>query len=181
MNFNSNILTVPGIGGSGPEHWQSLWEKEFGFGRIEQRDWETPACEDWVQTINNYVQEEDATGLILVAHSAACIAVVHWAAKYNLAVKAALLVAPADADAKSFPESATGFSPVPMIKFPFRSIVVTSSNDPYVTVERAQQFADAWGSDFVNIGEAGHINVSSGFGQWEQGLGLLRQLDKYSS
>ncbi|HTI61244.1 RBBP9/YdeN family alpha/beta hydrolase [Mucilaginibacter sp.] len=177
MNFQSTILTIPGIGGSGPAHWQSLWEKEHGFTRVEQRDWDTPNCAEWVEAINNHVQNFVPSNLIVVAHSAACVAFMHWVQKYNVIIKGALLVAPADADAASFPGGTTGFAPVPMIELPFPSIVVTSSNDHFVTLERAKQFADAWGSDFINIGEAGHINVASGFGEWEHGLTILKRLD----
>lgn len=175
--FDSIILTFPGIGGSGPQHWQSLWEKEYGFIRVEQQEWETPVCSDWVNTLNEYVGKYDPANIIIVAHSAACIAMVQWAQKFAPKIKAALLVAPADAEATTFPIGAVGFGPIPMQKLPFPSIVVTSSNDHYVTIERAQQFAQAWGSGFVNIGEAGHINVASGFGEWEQGLELLKKLD----
>jgi len=177
MQYQSTILTVPGIGGSGPQHWQSLWEREYGFTRVEQRDWETPACDEWADTLNGYVQKFDPADLILVSHSAACPMTIHWVKKYNVKIKGLLLVAPADADAATFPAGATGFAPVPLFQLPFPSIVVSSTNDYFVTLERAQQFAKAWGSDFVNIGEAGHINVASGFGEWDEGLEILKRLD----
>jgi predicted alpha/beta hydrolase family esterase len=178
MMFQSTILTVPGIGGSGPTHWQTLWEKEYDFTRVEQREWDTPGCDEWVGTINNYIGKFDPANLILVAHSAACVAFMHWVEKYQVTIKGVLLVAPADADAESFPGGAIGFAPMPLIRLPFPSIVVTSSNDHFVTLQRAKQFADSWGSGFINIGEAGHINVASGFGEWEEGLMILKQLDK---
>jgi hypothetical protein len=65
-----------------------------------------------------------------------------------------------------------------MLRLPFPSIVVASSNDPYVTLSRAKTFATAWGSEFVMIGEAGHINSASGLGNWEKGLILLNILRK---
>jgi len=178
MMFKSTILTVPGIGGSGPAHWQTLWEKEYGFIRVEQDEWDTPDCDEWVDTINSDIKKFDPANLILVAHSAACVAFMHWAEKYQVTIKGVLLVAPADPDADTFPAGARGFAPMPLIRLPFPSIVVTSSNDHFVTQERAKQFADGWGSGFINIGEAGHINVASGFGEWEQGLTILKQLDK---
>ena len=55
---------------------------------------------------------------------------------------------------------------------------MASANDYYVRLERAQQFAKAWGSKLVNIGDAGHINVAAGFGAWEQGLEFLKELDR---
>jgi predicted alpha/beta hydrolase family esterase len=41
-------------------------------------------------------------------------------------------------------------------------------------LERARQFAEVWGSEFVNIGAAGHINTASGYGEWPEGLALLQ-------
>ena len=63
---------------------------------------------------------------------------------------------------------------MPLNRLPFPSIVVASSNDPHVTLDRAHQFAAAWGSRFVNIGVAGHI--SDTVGPWPEGLGLLDQM-----
>jgi predicted alpha/beta hydrolase family esterase len=176
--FKSTILTIPGIGGSGPQHWQSLWEKEYGFTRVEQQEWDTPDGDEWVETINKYVQQFDPSNLVLVAHSAACVGFMHWAEKYSTLIQGVLLVAPADADAPTFPPGTSGFAPVPLIELPFPSIVVTSSNDHFVTIERAKQFANSWGSEFVNIGKAGHINVASGFGDWDEGLEILRRLSR---
>ena len=175
--FKSTILTLPGIGGSGPQHWQSLWEKEYGFTRIEQQEWETPFRDEWVANIQKAVSKYDPKKVVLVGHSAVCSAIAKWAERYQTKIKAALLVAPADPEAQTFPQGAMGFSPIPLIKLPFPSIVVTSTNDFFVTVDRAKQFAEDWGSEFVNIGEAGHINVASGFGDWDEGLEILKKLD----
>jgi hypothetical protein len=175
--FKSTILTLPGIGGSGPQHWQSLWENEYGFIRIEQKEWETPDRADWVANIQNVVSKYDPKDIILVGHSAVCGAITEWAKQYQTKIKGALLVAPADAEAVTFPTGAVGFRPMPLIKLPFHSIVVTSTNDYYVTLESATEFAHAWGSELINIGDAGHINVTSGFGKWDNGLEILKRLD----
>jgi predicted alpha/beta hydrolase family esterase len=58
-------------------------------------------------------------------------------------------------------------------KLPFPSIVVASTNDQYVDIERARAFAQAWGSTLVEIGEAGHINGASGYGEWPEGERML--------
>jgi hypothetical protein len=63
-----------------------------------------------------------------------------------------------------------------MQPLPFRSIVVASEDDPYVTLHRAQDFATAWGSEFINIGRAGHINTDSGHGPWPEGETWLESL-----
>jgi hypothetical protein len=65
---------------------------------------------------------------------------------------------------------------MPLQALPFQSIVVASEDDPYVSVARARQFAEAWGSRFESIGAAGHINADSGLGNWPDGLALLESL-----
>jgi predicted alpha/beta hydrolase family esterase len=55
-------------------------------------------------------------------------------------------------------------------------MVVASENDEYISLEQAQKYAEAWGSRLVNIGAKGHINSSSGLGDWEEGLALLSEL-----
>jgi predicted alpha/beta hydrolase family esterase len=177
MQFQSTILILPGLGNSGPQHWQSLWEKEYNFIRVEQQDWETPVCAVWIEKINNEIKKHNAAEVILVAHSLACTTVTYWAQKFNINIKGALLVAPSDTEADTYPPGTTGFTPVPLIELPFKTITVISTNDYYVTVDRAEQFATAWGSKIENIGDAGHINATAGFGEWKQGLQLLKKLD----
>lgn len=65
---------------------------------------------------------------------------------------------------------------MPSNRLPFPSIVVASTNDPYVSEARAKHFAANWGSDFVSVGELGHINSQSMLGLWPEGLALLRKL-----
>ncbi len=177
MTFQSIILIIPGLGSSGPQHWQSLWEKQFNFTRVEQKEWDAPVCADWIENINNEVKKYDPTRVLLVGHSLACSTIAYWAQKFNINIKGALLVGPSDTEAETYPPGTSGFAPVPLIQLPFKSIVAASTNDYYVKFDRAKLFADSWGSEFVNVGEAGHINVASGFGEWDEGLKLLKQLD----
>ncbi|HNJ93864.1 MAG TPA: alpha/beta hydrolase, partial [Ferruginibacter sp.] len=60
-------------------------------------------------------------------------------------------------------------------KLDFKSIIVASSNDVWVSLDRSTYFARCWGSELINIGEAGHINSASGHCQWHEGLALLQQ------
>jgi hypothetical protein len=170
------VLILPGMGSSGPSHWQSLWEETNpSFVRVQQRDWERPVCSEWLETLEQSVARAGANS-VLVAHSLACLLVAHWAAWTSRRIKGALLVAPPNPEASGFPKEALGFSPVPLRPLPFRSIVVASTDDPYGSLEYAKTTASAWGSRFVSIGAAGHINASSGFGAWNEGFTLLRQL-----
>jgi uncharacterized protein len=176
-SFTSNVFIVPGLGDSGPLHWQSLWEQKFSFSRIIQRDWDTPVCDEWIRVIDETIGSYDPSTVLLVGHSLACSTIAYWAQKYRIKIKGALLVAPSDTEADTYPAGTTGFAPIPLIKLPFPSVVVASENDYYVSSDRSKQLATAWGSEWVNIGAAGHINVATGFGNWEEGLELLRKLD----
>lgn len=173
----STVILVPGLGDSGEQHWQTLWQKHFpGFERIQQKNWDAPAMEDWVENLDKTIREHQLEQVVLVAHSLGCLAAVFWAQKYKLRLKGALLVAPADTESPSLTDAVQGFAPIPMEPLPFRSVVVSSMNDPYLSTKRAQQLAEAWGSRYVNIGMAGHINATSGYGRWDEGLELLKGL-----
>jgi len=178
MTFQSTILIIPGLGNSGEDHWQSRWEREFNFKRINQKDWDTPVCNDWIETIDHTIKTLDSENIILVGHSLACSTIGYWSKKYNRKIKGALLVAPSDTEADTYPTGTTGFAPMPIQALPFRSIVVASTNDFYVRLDRATFFAHRWGSELINIGEAGHINIASGYGKWDYGLQMLKQLDE---
>ena len=176
--YKSTIILVPGLGNSDEKHWQTHWEKKYHFERVNQHDWDTPNYSDWTETLHKTVTKYNPANVLLVGHSLACATIAGWAGKYKTIIKAALLVAPADTEASDFPPVTTGFRPMPLQKLAFPSVVVASTNDEYVTLARAQYFAECWGSRFVNIGAAGHINSESDLKEWPAGLALLRQLDQ---
>lgn len=175
----ATVLVLPGWQNSGARHWQTLWEQQSPiFLRVQQRDWEFPHREWWLERITAEVKLAPAP-IVFAAHSLGCIALAHWckAAPGEVAkIKGALMVAPADVDSKDTPKQFKDFSPVPRDLLPFPSIVVSSSNDPYLLPERAREMARAWGSRFVDIGAAGHVNGESGLGDWPEGKRLLRHL-----
>ena len=181
MPFKSNIFIVPGLGNSGECHWQTIWQNKYAFTRIQQQSWDKPIRTDWIQQIDTVLNDYDYSNTILVGHSLACNTIVQWANVYRRSIKAALLVGPSDTEASSYPPGTTGFTPMPLYRLHFPSVVIASSNDFYVSTERALFFAEQWGSRFVNIGDAGHINVAAGFGEFEQGLAILQELDKLGS
>jgi predicted alpha/beta hydrolase family esterase len=169
------VLILPGIGNSGPQHWQTLWElRNPDWQRVNLGDWDGPACDDWVRALDVAVRACPSPP-ILVAHSLACLLVAHWARRSTLVPKGAFLVAVPDPECASFPATARGFVPVPMAPFAFRSLVVASANDAFGSLAHAKHCATAWGSSFVDIGQAGHINADSGHGEWAEGYSLLKQ------
>ncbi len=168
------LVIVPGLGGSGPEHWQSRWERAYPRSRrVTQRDWDNPVLQEWVGALERTLAAVPGP-VVLVGHSAGCLTIVHWAAGGSRRVDAALLVAPPDweAEGRSFP----GWTPLPRVRLPFASLVVASANDPYATLSKSAEMAQAWGARIVSVGEAGHINPASGFGPWPQGERILEEL-----
>ncbi|QKG53988.1 RBBP9/YdeN family alpha/beta hydrolase [Hymenobacter sp. BRD67] len=177
MQRKTHFFIVPGLGSSGPEHWQSYFERQNpDFTRIQQREWDAPDKDDWVATLEQALAGEDLSQVVLIAHSLGCVTVAHWANTYGHRIKGALLVAPADVDTSSFAAfPTTGFGPMPLQRLPFPSKVVASTTDEWVSVARARQFAEAWGSKLILLEAAGHLNAASGHGNWPAGLELLRE------
>ena len=171
------ILLLPGWQNSGPGHWQSLWQDQFGYTRVEQHDWLRPLRGDWIARLEDVVLSTTEPA-VLVAHSLGCVLVAAWAAHTRHAhlIKAALLVAPGDVEREALRPVLASWSPIPLQALPFKSTLVASHNDPYCSLARAQAFAAAWGSTWVDAGHAGHINADSGLGDWPAGQALLDAL-----
>ena len=172
----SNVLTLPGWQGSGPDHWQSRWERTHGYQRVEQHDWQRPLRGDWMARLED-VLLSCSEPAVLVAHSLGCLTVAAWAShSKNLArVKAALLVAPPDITRDDLGQMLPGWSPVPLHKLPFKTVLFMSGNDPFCSPAKAREFASAWGSTLIEAGDAGHINAESALADWPAGhIELLR-------
>ncbi|MBF8732957.1 MULTISPECIES: alpha/beta hydrolase [Pseudomonas] len=179
-NESIRYLIVPGWQGSPDNHWQSHWQRSLPNSvRVEQRDWLTPQRRDWVQALEQAIAAERSP-VILIAHSLGCITVAHWAAQAHPAllrqVRGALLVAPADVERPTCSPALCNFAPIPLQPLPFPSQVVSSDNDPAVSVPRALHLARAWGAEAGLLANAGHINVKSGHERWEQGFAYLYRL-----
>ncbi|AQV94488.1 MULTISPECIES: RBBP9/YdeN family alpha/beta hydrolase [Cupriavidus] len=168
------VLTVPGLHGSGPGHWQSRWEQQFpDWQRVEQHDWSRPSLPLWAERVSEGVmraQRVAARGAVLVAHSFGCLATLRQAALDPVGIAGALLVAPADPD--KFGVAAL----LPTYRLPFPTILVASRNDPWMPQRTAFSWGTLWGSELVDVGNVGHINADSGLGEWPEGLALLDAL-----
>jgi predicted alpha/beta hydrolase family esterase len=166
----ATTLIVPGLRNSGPAHWQSWFETQLpNTRRVEQANWERTCLSDWAARVR---EEIDAINekIWIVAHSFGCLASVTAAFERPQQILGALLVAPADPHRFGEPTALLEE------KLQFPSLVVASNNDPWVKANIAEYWADQWGSDFLNIGAAGHINVDSGYGPWPDGLSLFERL-----
>lgn len=182
------VLLVPGLRDHVPEHWQTrLQERLRARGRkvgtlTPQRveldcAVKVAALERTVQTIKGPI--------VLVAHSAGCAVVAHWASQSRLSdrIRGALLAAPPDLESP-MPEGhpslddvyAAGWLPVPRARLPFPCIVAASRNDPFGHFSRIATLAQHWGAELVDLGHAGHLNPASGYGEWPLADQLIARL-----
>ena len=179
----TNVLILPGWQNSGPNHWQSHWERKHGYQRVEQHDWQRPLRGDWIARLEDVLLRYSEPA-VLVAHSLGCLTVAAWAAhsKNTHLVKAALLVAPPDTArddiAHMLPGWKLGTPTQRLQKLPFECTLYASSDDPFCSLARAQQLASSWGAKWIDLGPRGHINAESGLGDWpEAHAELLRMLN----
>lgn len=174
------ILIVPGLDNSGPDHWQSRWEREMPHcERVDLGMWSDPHRNTWVNKLNLAIHGAGRP-VILVAHSLGCHAVAWWA-RYERPflgrpVAGALLVAPPDVEAEGVDPRIARFAPLVPGRLPFRTVLAASQNDPYASFGQAKRMARKWGSRLVDAGPIGHINAQSGIGNWPYGHYLLNHL-----
>lgn len=175
------VYLLPGWLNSDADHWQSRWERTLGHVRIEQADWDWPRRGDWMARLDEVLLADARlaqTPAVLVAHSLGCQLVAAWAAhsRHADSVQGALLVAPGDPQRDELRAALASWCPPVLQRLPFRSLLLASQDDPYCTFARAQAFASAWGSEFIDCGCRGHLNADSGLGDWPEGHRLVQQL-----
>lgn len=164
------FITVPGIGNSGSDHWQTWLEETIGdVRRIEVSDWHTPVLNNWLNGIDGALMTEWRPA-ILVAHSFGALAAAHYAIEEPTRVAGVMLVAPAD------PARFADGAKVSLSPLPCPGLLVASRNDPWMEMRIAQRWASIWRARLIDEGDAGHINVASGHGRWPPGLSYLSRL-----
>lgn len=173
--MRARYVTVPGIGGSGPEHWQTLWETDLPAARFRPSSWDAPDPRDWAAALGRAVAGA-GPDVVLVAHSLGCLAAAAWLVAHGPGpVAAALLVAVPDPAGPAFPPAASGFTAV-RERLPVPALVVVSDDDPYARPAWTRTLAADWGADVAAVGRRGHLNGASGLGRWSEGRALLRGL-----
>lgn len=175
------ILTVPGLDGSGPDHWQTEWEYHLpDCRRVQMGDWSHPVRERWVERLDRALAGITGTA-VFVAHSLGCLAIAwwmrqQWRAEHRHKLLGAMLVAPPCPDESPAYDRIADFCPAPKQSLPFPTLLVASRNDPHASFETSELLAEAWGSQLIDAGHLGHINAESRLGAWEQGIGLIEGL-----
>lgn len=164
------VLVVPGLNDSGPGHWQTRWLKAHRrFRRVVQPDFATPDLNRWAASVATAIDGCVVPPLV-VGHSYGCLAAIRAGYLFERRIAGALLVAPAD------PDRFGALKRLPARALPYPTILVASSDDPWLKLTKAGLLATRWGSELVAIPNAGHLNVDSGHGPWPLGYRLLRRL-----
>ena len=177
------IVFVPGLRDHVADHWQthlaaqipgSVTVPRLAEGRLS-RAAQVAALDATLDAIDGDV--------VLAAHSAGALTVVHWAMAPTRPIRGALLATPADVETPlpagypTFEELGdNGWLPMPRARLPFPAIVVASRNDPLADYGKVAELAGAWGAELFDAGEVGHLNPSAGYGPWPQAQNLLARV-----
>src|SRR4030095_1454245 len=92
----ATVLIVPGLRDHVPEHWQTLLEQKLpNATSVPRVEHDKLSCAAWVEALEASLAKIEGP-VILVAHSAGVMIVVHWAQRHWRPIKGALLATPPD-------------------------------------------------------------------------------------
>ncbi|MFM0500213.1 RBBP9/YdeN family alpha/beta hydrolase [Paraburkholderia caffeinilytica] len=177
------ILIVPGLRDHVADHWQTRLENALpGSRSVAPLERDKLSCAARVAALDSALARIEGP-VVLVAHSAGVMIVVHWAQCHRREIAGALLATPPDFEAPmpdGYPTRETlqqnGWLPTPRAKLPFPSIVAASTNDPLARLDRVTELANDWGSQLVNLGAVGHLNPAAGYGEWPRAQDFIAEL-----
>lgn len=176
-----SFLIIHGLGGSGPDHWQSwlyneLRQRNFSVSYPTFSTFDFPNKEVWLKELSDSIQALPAhQKKVIITHSLGGILWQHFASVQNKkAADYAILVAP-PSPVTVIPE-AKSFYPVPLngqklTTAAEETLFIHSSNDPYCSMEDAGHYFK-FNLPSVTLPNMGHINTESGHGKWPWILNL---------
>lgn len=168
--MRKRILLLHGWGGSDHPHWQS-WlaaeiAKEYGaISFLKFSNFEEPNLNIWKIELKNELEKFKPN--IVICHSLANTLWFHLCNEGEIQeVKKLYLVAPPSMNCKV--EELKSFFPVkiPRNLRAKETLLVTSTNDPYLSVDEANELQKKLAIPMEMLKNAGHINTDSGFGKW---------------
>ena len=177
--MREKVLILHGWGGSDFPHWQS-WlageiAKDYGqvcFPLLDNPHF--PSKNRWMKQVKEILT--DFKPETVICHSMANTLWLHLCEEGEIAeVKRLLMVSPVRLDLKL--ETIKTFFPAPLPEnlFAEEVLMVTSTNDPYLSTEEASALQQALEVPMKILENAGHINAESGYGEWPWVLEWLKK------
>jgi predicted alpha/beta hydrolase family esterase len=180
--MGKKVLLLHGWGGSDYPHWQSWLAGEIArdYGCVNFLrflDAQQPKLQVWMQQLEDTL--EDFRPDIVVCHSLANTLWFHLCntQKISANIQKLYLVAPPSMEC-SITELQEFFPlKVPKKLYSDETLLITSTNDPYMTQEEAKILQKVLDVPMKIIQNGGHLNVQSGYGAWPWILKDLRSLE----
>lgn len=176
------VLLLHGWGGSDSPHWQA-WlageiAKEYGtVSFFAFSDFDFPRLDIWRKELLEHLKEFKPD--IVICHSLANTLWFHLCKRNAIPtkVKKLFLVAPPSMECDI--QELKSFFPAPMPQnlYADKALLITSTNDPYMTQDEAKKLQKKLDIEMEVIENGGHINADSGYGQWDW---ILEQVQKES-
>jgi len=169
--LSKKVLLLHGWGGSDYPHWQS-WlagelAKEYGcVNFLKFSDVDAPKLDVWKRELNAILKEFQPD--IVVCHSLANTLWFHLCNTQTFQqIEKLYLVAPPSMSCDI--EELREFFPLqtPTNLYAKEAILITSTNDPYMSKNEAEELQKKLNIPMKTLLNAGHINADSGYGEWE--------------
>ncbi|NRD76255.1 alpha/beta fold hydrolase [Bacillus sp. BRMEA1] len=171
-----SFLILHGLGGSGPDHWQTWLANELAernhhviypvFPNVD-----SPDKQVWIEELSTVMKTiPENQPLTVITHSLGCLLWLHFTSiQNNRIAEHVIMVAPPSP--QNVIEAANSFFPVPLknnnlTRTADETLFVHSSNDPYCSLTDAKYYMNI-GVPSIVFPNMGHINVESGHGRWD--------------
>ena len=172
--MSRSFLIVHGLGGSGPDHWQTWLAgklrdhgEKVAYPDLPEPD--EPSLGAWLRELEREVHAHEPSELVVACHSLGAVTWLHLAAKAERKLaERVLLVAPPSAGAgvaeigEFFPAP---FDPDAVGRAAGSTrLVCADSGDPYRP--EAPDLFEPLGVPVDVIAGGGHLNTDAGYGPW---------------
>jgi len=162
------VLLLHGWGGSDFPHWQSWLASEIAknYGTVsflEFSNFDFPDLNIWKKELQEELKSFQPD--IVICHSLANTLWFHLQSEIKK-VKKLYLIAPPSLHCNV--EEIKEFFPLPMPTNTSaeETLLISSTNDPYMTLEEAKELQKSLNIEMKVLENAGHINAESGYGEW---------------
>src|SRR3989338_6754660 len=156
---------------------KQLQEKGWSVEIPEMPNTKTPKLDEWMDKLVSFTPDENT---ILVGHSLANALILKYLEKPEAEIKGAAMVAAWDwlmEDVKEFHQTffETGFDYEKLKQKDIPLIIVNSTTDPWIDLERSKKMADKLNTKFILIENAGHFMEKDGYKEFPQLVKIIEE------